>query len=483
MTKCKGKKRDGTECNFNTKDGSLYCGFHSKQNIPDQSLAVGAYVPEYKEVNTTFFMQRQMQQQMQQVTTAAAMPYYSPRYPESHMTPPKDLPIVIDMGPTTTDISFHATKAKSVAIFSVPMFKFFLMRKVKITLRQIAWLRIFFQRIFTGKLLETKFDKSCFTFLPCCKQAVRSFSCGGNHQSILTFTGLCYTWGKNNFGQLGLNDLLDRAEPTLLNFPKSIVKVSCGGEHTAFLTKEKELYMFGSDEHFQLGLIKTHQEGMMLRQKYKEYWTKEPIRILKDTYFRDVSCGGNHTGAITMAGKLLMFGESKYGELTKTDHYNFYPPFEIFESGGIVIKKVVCGESRTACITNENKLLIFGRGTLPSMSFHEGIKYLDSGKPNKILGETKVSNVIMEKERILINTCEGKLFLYGIDMSPILLDLPMKIKKFSFGCDNRIYVLSGKQLYLVEILKGIKINIKWTLLKEEVKQIFPARSELFLLNT
>jgi E3 ubiquitin-protein ligase HERC4 len=48
-----------------------------------------------------------------------------------------------------------------------------------------------------------------------------------------------YGWGKNSFGQLGLNDNEDKAFPSHLNTLRTMgVKyVACGEDFTVFLTK------------------------------------------------------------------------------------------------------------------------------------------------------------------------------------------------------------------------------------------------------
>lgn len=64
-------------------------------------------------------------------------------------------------------------------------------------------------------------------------------SAGGAHSFALTLSGAVFGWGRNKFGQLGLNDCNDRSYPTLLKSLRSqrVIYVSCGEDHTAALTK------------------------------------------------------------------------------------------------------------------------------------------------------------------------------------------------------------------------------------------------------
>ncbi|XP_054687038.1 probable E3 ubiquitin-protein ligase HERC4 isoform X5 [Grus americana] len=62
---------------------------------------------------------------------------------------------------------------------------------------------------------------------------------GGAHSFVLTLSGAIFGWGRNKFGQLGLNDDNDRYVPTLLKSLRSqkVVHICCGEDHTAALTK------------------------------------------------------------------------------------------------------------------------------------------------------------------------------------------------------------------------------------------------------
>ena len=44
---------------------------------------------------------------------------------------------------------------------------------------------------------------------------IRQIAAGGSHSAILSSTGALYLWGKNTFGQLGLNDQKERYFPAL----------------------------------------------------------------------------------------------------------------------------------------------------------------------------------------------------------------------------------------------------------------------------
>ena len=67
--------------------------------------------------------------------------------------------------------------------------------------------------------------------------------------------GAVYGWGKNSFGQLGLGDTEDRFYPTQLKSLRSqrVAYLSCGMDHTAALTRDGGVFTFGAGMYGQLG--------------------------------------------------------------------------------------------------------------------------------------------------------------------------------------------------------------------------------------
>ena len=66
---------------------------------------------------------------------------------------------------------------------------------------------------------------------------------------------LAYSWGHNSFGQLGLEDKLDRNVPVLVEkiLDLNFKKVSCGSYHTGLLEENGSVCLFGKNENGQIG--------------------------------------------------------------------------------------------------------------------------------------------------------------------------------------------------------------------------------------
>uniref|UniRef100_A0A8C2WIP0 HECT and RLD domain containing E3 ubiquitin protein ligase 3 n=1 Tax=Cyclopterus lumpus TaxID=8103 RepID=A0A8C2WIP0_CYCLU len=160
---------------------------------------------------------------------------------------------------------------------------------------------------------------------------------GGDHSFALSLSGAVFGWGKNKAGQLGLNDkqgnieldskkplehssqmqnvtfclfmfpFSDRAVPCHIKFLRSqkVCYISCGNEHTAALTKDGGLFTFGEGSWGQLGHGSTNNELL-------------PRRVLElmGTEVSQITCGRHHTLAFVPSSDVVYaFGCNSLGQL------------------------------------------------------------------------------------------------------------------------------------------------------------------------
>uniref|UniRef100_A0A671SI96 HECT and RLD domain containing E3 ubiquitin protein ligase 3 n=1 Tax=Sinocyclocheilus anshuiensis TaxID=1608454 RepID=A0A671SI96_9TELE len=140
-----------------------------------------------------------------------------------------------------------------------------------------------------------------------CGIPLAQISAGGDHSFALSLSGAVFGWGKNSAGQLGLNDEQDRAVPCHIKFLRSqkVVYISCGEEHTAALTKEGGLFTFGNGSRGQLGHDSTRNEPLPRR-----------VMELMGTEVSQIACGRHHTLAfVPSTGLVYAFGCNSQGQL------------------------------------------------------------------------------------------------------------------------------------------------------------------------
>src|SRR5580693_3883370 len=134
-------------------------------------------------------------------------------------------------------------------------------------------------------------------------QQINSFSSIASHSFIITEDGL-YSFGYNDYGQLGLgNNTHQNIPQKITQFNSSnIVSIACGDYHSFVLTKDG-LYSFGNNNFGQLGLGNNTNQN--IPQKITQFNSDTIVSI---------ACGVDYSLILTKDG-LYSFGFNKYGQL------------------------------------------------------------------------------------------------------------------------------------------------------------------------
>ncbi|CAH9139162.1 unnamed protein product [Cuscuta epithymum] len=147
-------------------------------------------------------------------------------------------------------------------------------------------------------------------------------ACGYEHIVALVTTGetfdgdndlVCYSWGGNSHGQLGLGDKESRIFPEIVKpfdsqSPWTVYEVACGAFHTALLSKKTQNGISGS-VCWTFGLGENGQLGHGTNQSHL---SPEPVRELPSTAtLISIDCGLFHTSLVSSAGDVWSWGMKK----------------------------------------------------------------------------------------------------------------------------------------------------------------------------
>ena len=134
---------------------------------------------------------------------------------------------------------------------------------------------------------------------------VASVCCGGQHAAVLTRDGDVYTWGRGGFGRLGHGDVRSLKAPRLVRGGLAGVvcaQVACGFAYTAAVSRDGALYTWGAGENGRLGLgdVDDRHEPSLV----EALWPRRPLRR--------VNAGSVHTCALGVDGVAYSFGKHEY---------------------------------------------------------------------------------------------------------------------------------------------------------------------------
>ncbi len=83
-----------------------------------------------------------------------------------------------------------------------------------------------------------------------------------HYQSMaLLNNGQVITWGDNGYGQLGIGNTTDNANPTIVNTNSGISSISAGYYHTIAIDSDGTLEAWGRNANYQLGDNSTSQRN------------------------------------------------------------------------------------------------------------------------------------------------------------------------------------------------------------------------------
>lgn len=137
---------------------------------------------------------------------------------------------------------------------------------------------------------------------------ITAIAAGGSHSLALDSTGTVWSWGSNQFGELGLSSFVDRfnTPQKLIHFPPNtrIVAIAAGASHSLAIDRARRVWAWGRNQAGQLGnqtQIDSHGPSQVL------FPTNAPAAA--------IAAGGAHSLAIDTSGNPWAWGSNSNGQL------------------------------------------------------------------------------------------------------------------------------------------------------------------------
>ena len=158
----------------------------------------------------------------------------------------------------------------------------------------------------------------------------KSVAAGEYHSLALSTSGRVYSWGKNQFGQLGTGDILDQRLPVAVNTGgvlsnKTIVAIAAGLSFSLALADTGELFAWGDNEFGQLG------DGTLSERH-------SPVLVgqtgaLAGKRVTAMTTGAAHALALTSDGILVAWGLNEAGRLGDGTAQSRSAPVAVYTNG------------------------------------------------------------------------------------------------------------------------------------------------------
>lgn len=171
-------------------------------------------------------------------------------------------------------------------------------------------------------------------------------SAGNRFSLAIKTNGTLWSWGLNNTGQLGINNLIDQNIPVQVGTSSNWAKIDAGGQHSLAIDTTGFLYAWGNNTFGQLG------DGTNTT-------SLNPIVISSSNNWSEISAGFDHSMVIDTAGILFTFGNNTNGQLcdgTNTAS-NVMVPISFSTAGTVSFYILVsAGNQHSLAIRNDNTL-------------------------------------------------------------------------------------------------------------------------------
>ncbi|TYZ61267.1 hypothetical protein PybrP1_009568 [[Pythium] brassicae (nom. inval.)] len=284
----------------------------------------------------------------------------------------------------------------------------------------------------SGQCGQGHFDER--VVLPRPVQALRSqrvkfiaASNGCEHMIALTETGLAYSWGYNDRGQLGHENLTSKIHiPKLIESlkDKKLGFAAVSYHHSAVVTDAGELYTFGMNDCGQLGLDHTQHQS-----------TPQLVKALEGHEVAMVSCGLYHTIICTAAGELLSCGKNDYGQLGLGHSRQVKVP-TLAAVPNERVCFVACGYYHSIAVSTSGRAFSFGRNDYGQLGIgskvHQSIPTIVPLSPN-----TRVVRGACGCYHTVLLSEQGEVFVFGRNnkgqlgnrgSADALLPVPLKVR-------------------------------------------------------
>ena len=221
---------------------------------------------------------------------------------------------------------------------------------------------------------------------------------GSYFSACVDVEGHLWTFGKNDKGQLGHGDTKNRSTPTRVEGLDNIRFIYCGSFHTICISSNHKVYAFGDNKNGQIGICKSVDHELL------------PVLVPLDVDIKQIACGGYHNIFLTYDNDVWVCGFNEQGQLGLGDNENRNTPVNNPFLNDIV--SVACGSNHTIVMNSEHQLFSFGYNNNGQLGVGD---HKTKNKPEPVQFSEEIHSFSCGTYHTLILDTSNRILVFGIN--------------------------------------------------------------------
>lgn len=222
-----------------------------------------------------------------------------------------------------------------------------------------------------------------------------SIAAGDHHALALKSDGTLWSWGSNNYGQLGDGTTTNNSTtPIQIGTDANWVSVAAGNYHSLALKSDGTLWAWGYNSNGQLG------DGKQV------FRSTVPIQVGADTDWQSISAGVYFTVALKSNGTLWTWGYNVYGELGNGSTAQNTVPMQIGSDTNW--RSIAAGDYHTLALKSDGTLWAWGYNVFGQVGITP-----NSYAPNQIGTDSNWASISAGTHHSAAVKSDGTLWTWG----------------------------------------------------------------------
>jgi len=299
-------------------------------------------------------------------------------------------------------------------------------------------------------------------------KTITAVAAGMYHSLVLASDGTVYSWGLNSEGGLGDNSTVRRNAPVAVDTSgvlsgKTITAIAAGMYHSIALASDGNVYTWGDNNYGQLGNNFTAD-------------TDVPVAVytsgvLSDKTITAIAGGGYFSLALDSDGAVYAWGYNFYGQLGDNSTTQRKIPVAVYNSGvlsGKTISAIAAGRNHSLAMDSDATLYSWGNNANGQLGDNNSPTVSDvpvTVDMSGVLSGKTITTIAAGMYHSLVLASDGTVYSWGDNVygqlgdnnNPTDSDVPVQV----INSDNSDFVLPIElESFTADYSKGA-VNISW----------------------